>query len=363
MDLVQGTLDCPLEFGCPPITCVDLGPRASEPGSAAIYQIATSMRNFMSSLAVVHRMFVNAKIQWGSYKEKWVELYMPAHKTESSPLGFQMMMYALLFPIMIAVSLLATPAAGIGLTAAIMGTTEAVAATAGAAAKAALDAATKAALNAERLAGKLGGEAAVKAAQAAAQAAKEAADKETKAIVAASKEAAQISAQNIAISGNLLGNFIQTGIFMAAAGATRAYTESWEARAAKTNYERLEALSGTMIEMLEQASVIKDVHDDFTIHGTSHGANMRALFEGGTWADTDMLPLSNPNIINTQNQTSVMERVMFSLAVQFAWHTERVYLQSFPMTLDEFNSHEAVAGNNDGRLKHWYKGYGYYFQS
>ncbi|RDW58668.1 hypothetical protein BP6252_13144 [Coleophoma cylindrospora] len=97
--------------------------------------------------------------------------------------------------------------------------------------------------------------------------------------------------------------------------------------------------------------------------GTSQDISLEQAFQGGEWVDWSKIPILNPNELSTNKINAVFAKHVSAAAINWAWHTQRVWLMSYPMTEDEFNSHYAFSGNNDSRLKHYYKGRGYFFMS
>lgn len=103
--------------------------------------------------------------------------------------------------------------------------------------------------------------------------------------------------------------------------------------------------------------------DSFLTKGEWNNIQMADLFEGGLFADFTQIDALNPKIIPTAERESMYPKIMSAMVINTAWHEQRVWLMSYPMTKEQFNLHKVKAGNNDARLKHWYNGRGYFFQS
>lgn len=109
------------------------------------------------------------------------------------------------------------------------------------------------------------------------------------------------------------------------------------------------------------------------------------LFEHGAYVDATELPILNSAIDSTKRSitldqlSTIYEKQLFAGLVNRAWKANGAYLMSFPMTEYECRfyispgsrnrSHLLVdnlvvkAGSDDRRLKGWYRGFGWYFQS
>lgn len=87
-----------------------------------------------------------------------------------------------------------------------------------------------------------------------------------------------------------------------------------------------------------------------------------SAFSGGLWEDFHSIPLLQQDD-GTSAIDTVFNRHVDAMAINWAWHRQRVWVMSYPMTQSDFDNTKAFAGSNDSRLKLYYKGRGFFFQS
>jgi len=71
---------------------------------------------------------------------------------------------------------------------------------------------------------------------------------------------------------------------------------------------------------------------DFQTQGNSHGIDLQQIFQGGKWADWHNIPIVNPSKINPNTVNDIFSKHVTAAAINWAWHTQRVWLMSYPMT-------------------------------
>lgn len=87
-------------------------------------------------------------------------------------------------------------------------------------------------------------------------------------------------------------------------------------------------------------SALSSFYTDFKTHGISHRMDLQESFKGGDWVDWRKVPIINENKIDPNTIINVFGRHVSATAINWAWHSQRVWLMSYPMTEDEckFNS-------------------------
>ncbi len=108
---------------------------------------------------------------------------------------------------------------------------------------------------------------------------------------------------------------------------------------------------------------MNDLFDGFKNYGTYGGIKLPEAFEDGVYSDDSSIPLLNDKIWTTNNRTEIFQRLKTAIAVNAAWRIQRTYIMGFEMSAEEYDKLVARAGNNDKRLKWYYNGKGWYFQS
>ncbi|ORY12139.1 hypothetical protein BCR34DRAFT_600887 [Clohesyomyces aquaticus] len=137
----------------------------------------------------------------------------------------------------------------------------------------------------------------------------------------------------------------------------------------KSDLARVVDLAGPINKYLNGSMThIKDEMDAFFNHGQADNMKMSDLFTSGVFADSRDIPLLDTSILTQNQKENIFQRLMSAMVINTAWHQQRVWLMAYPMTLDEFNSKVAPAGDNDSRLKGYFQApdgrmFGYYFQS
>ncbi|GIK07701.1 hypothetical protein Aspvir_003368 [Aspergillus viridinutans] len=101
--------------------------------------------------------------------------------------------------------------------------------------------------------------------------------------------------------------------------------------------------------------------------GSYNGQSIVDVLAGGAWLDYHKIPVLNqdtslPQISETQ-ASDYFYKMLLCFSINYAWKQQNVYLISYPMTEDEFDNLSVISGDNDARLKHYYGGRGFFFQS
>lgn len=110
-------------------------------------------------------------------------------------------------------------------------------------------------------------------------------------------------------------------------------------------------------------SQLQNAADEFLTQGKWNNVVLTDLFKGGLFADFTQIDALNPKLISSAERESMYPKIMSAMVINTAWIEQRVWIMSYPMTKYEFMNYVSKAGDNDSRLKHWYKGRGYYLQS
>lgn len=102
-------------------------------------------------------------------------------------------------------------------------------------------------------------------------------------------------------------------------------------------------------------------YDGFKTTGEHNGVKLIDVMAGGAYLDYRQIPILS-SVKITDLQHALFTHLLANM-VNYAWKQQNVVLISFPMTEDEFNTNVADAGTNDFRLKSYYGGRGWFFQS
>ncbi|GIK01641.1 hypothetical protein Aspvir_005679 [Aspergillus viridinutans] len=109
------------------------------------------------------------------------------------------------------------------------------------------------------------------------------------------------------------------------------------------------------------------LNDGLMFQGSYNGKSIVDVLADGAWLDYHKIPVLNqdtslPRISETQ-ASDHFYNMLLCFSINYAWKQQNVYLISYPMTQDEFDNLSVISGDNDARLKHYYGGRGFFFQS
>lgn len=93
---------------------------------------------------------------------------------------------------------------------------------------------------------------------------------------------------------------------------------------------------GTTLQETEKA--ISATFDDLTIHGHSGDLNLQDMIKDGAWVDSTKIPVLNPAVLNHNQIFDIYRKHVNAAAVNWAWHKQRVWIMSYPMTEAECKS-------------------------
>lgn len=130
------------------------------------------------------------------------------------------------------------------------------------------------------------------------------------------------------------------------------------------------------------ASALSGVFNDFMQNGTSQGLDLETMFQHGAWADVKSIPLLSSTGAGDAIEVAV-QRQLNAAGLGYAWHNERVWLMSYPMSENDcesmllashcpllymlmcvpVNHLDSALSKHDSKLKFYYNGKGYFLQS
>ncbi|KAF2741157.1 hypothetical protein EJ04DRAFT_571864 [Polyplosphaeria fusca] len=132
----------------------------------------------------------------------------------------------------------------------------------------------------------------------------------------------------------------------------------------ESDMKRITDLDGNDIQSLKETIMKLDTAtNDFFVKGEWNGMKLIDIFDKGALADYSQIPLINPAILSVADRDLIFQRIKTAMTINLAWHQQRTWIMSFPMTKEEFDTKKTSAGNWDHRLRYWVDGKGYYLQS
>lgn len=81
--------------------------------------------------------------------------------------------------------------------------------------------------------------------------------------------------------------------------------------------------------------VLTDMFRDLKTHGKSEDIDLRDLFKDGTLVDEHNFAILDDDEVDTGKLDGFIVKHVNAAAVNWAWHDQRVWLMSYPMTQQE----------------------------
>lgn len=84
---------------------------------------------------------------------------------------------------------------------------------------------------------------------------------------------------------------------------------------------------------------LTNIFRDLKTHGKSGDIDLRELLKDGTWIDEHNFAILDDDQVDTGKLDSFIVKHVNAAAVNWAWHNQRVWLMSYPMTEQECESY------------------------
>ncbi|KAF2095321.1 hypothetical protein NA57DRAFT_79811 [Rhizodiscina lignyota] len=112
---------------------------------------------------------------------------------------------------------------------------------------------------------------------------------------------------------------------------------------------------------------VNTLNDDLMTLGSHDGMSVQDLLADGTWLDYRDHPILNTDasrpLVQEGQLNDLMYHFLLGQLINYSWKQQSTWLVTYPMSEDDFNSRTWNAGSNDGRLKMYYGGTAWFFQS
>ncbi|KAI9697327.1 MAG: hypothetical protein M1820_007833 [Bogoriella megaspora] len=162
-----------------------------------------------------------------------------------------------------------------------------------------------------------------------------------------------------AATGNPIAGAVGAFVSAISSGVLEAFPDSDD-----TRMSDLAALESAITLPLNKTQTsLTQMQTDFAFHGQSGNTHYTDIFPHGAVVDWRTVALLNEGLLSSAQLDQIFVRHVQAMVINWSWHAARTWIFSYPMTREDFDSRESQAGSNDFRLKHYYNGRGYFFQS